>query len=348
MNYSLARRNVGRYFLIFTLAALAGLFATACGIKTPTKVPVVLKVEDARKDELFAQINKLTKVQSVRGKVSFKFEDNSFAESGISEKYTAANGQITVQTPENINLKIQIPVTGQDLVSMTSNGEKFRVAIPCCVDEKYRKFVFGSNEQDYSRVQQKIQQMTARGDTVGKQISVFASLRPQHFTDALLMKPIQTGENFTYTQSEIYEDEQGSNLKKPTARQIRGYYLLDELKRNADNSFSVERRFWFDRVGSVHLARQQTFAENGILLATIDYGADVNFKSEDGTTITVPGEVTLTRPQERYAVKVTFQDPASVVVGKKYEPQFFELENKWQLPEVDLDKQAAAQTQTKQ
>ena len=119
---------------------------------------------------------------------------------------------------------------------------------------------------------------------------------------------------------------------------IRGYYLLDELKRNGDNDFKIGRRFWFNRVGGINLTRQQIFDKDGVLETDIYYGAEQ--KSAEGN-ISFFGEVTVTRPQERYSVKLTYQDPASVVVGKTYDPGVFLLENTWQLPEVDLDKQAA-------
>jgi hypothetical protein len=36
---------------------------------------------------------------------------------------------------------------------------------------------------------------------------------------------------------------------------------------------------------------------------------------------------------------LTYQDPASVELNKEYKPEAFVLQNKWQLPEVDLDAQ---------
>lgn len=153
------------------------------------------------------------------------------------------------------------------------------------------------------------------------------------------MRPLETGGDYATVQSEIYEDEPGTTKKKsPIARVIRGYYLLDELKRGENGDFKIERRFWFDRADNTRLARQQIFDDKGVLVTTIDYGAE-QFFTEAGN-VQMPAQVTVTRPQERYSVKLTYQTPNAVVIGKTYEPAVFQLENKWQLPEVDLDKQA--------
>ena len=51
----------------------------------------------------------------------------------------------------------------------------------------------------------------------------------------------------------------------------------------------------------------------------------------------MPIEVTVTRPQEKYKVTLTYQLPETAVVGKEYQPKVFNLENRWNLAEVDLD-----------
>lgn len=322
------------YLLVFSLT----IFSLGC-IKVRDTVPVVLSpLTTTEKEKLIAEINRFAAVKTIRGKVDVKFEDNSFAESGISEKYRTANGQVVVEAPAKINLKIQIPVVGSDLVQMTSDGEKFRVAVICCVDEKYKKFVYGTNANDYSKLREKARRATGNGDQ-NLAISVFSSLRPQHFTDALIMRPLQTDADYLYTQSEIYIDEPGTTRKKsPIARVIRGYYLLDELKKSASGDYKITRRFWFDRVNAIRLAKQQVFDDKGVLETDIAYGVEQKF-TESGE-YSLPVQVQITRPQERYSVRLTYQFPGEVIIGTPYDAAVFSLENKWQLPEVDLDKQA--------
>ncbi len=54
-------------------------------------------------------------------------------------------------------------------------------------------------------------------------------MRPQHFTEALLIRPIDT-EKYQYFQSTIVQEEMelDKKNKKIERWQLRGYYLLDE------------------------------------------------------------------------------------------------------------------------
>jgi hypothetical protein len=58
-----------------------------------------------------------------------------------------------------------------------------------------------------------------------------------------------------------------------------------------------------------------------------------------GTTASLPSRIEITRPQDKYKLSISYQDSASVELNREYGPKAFVLENKWQLPEVDLDVQ---------
>ncbi len=247
-----------RSFLIFpTLLALV-LFFGGCGSFVKTKDnarPILLKVEDATQPQMLEQINNFAKINSMRAKMDLKFEDNSYAELGIAEKYRTAPGEIVVQRPANIFLKVQVPIVNSDIVQMTSDGAKFRVAI--LQDNsggKYKKFVIGTNNADYSSLQTQVSEMDLNNG-FGKNVNAFSNLRPQHFTDAMLMRPVDTA-NYSYSKSTILQEENTPDVakKSPLRNVLRGYYLLDELRKNDDGSLTVARRFWFDRVGTVRLA----------------------------------------------------------------------------------------------
>ena len=169
---------------------------------------------------------------------------------------------------------------------------------------------------------------------------LFSNLRPQHFIDAILVRPVDAV-SFSYLQSTILQEEDDiTDLRKsPLRRVLRGYYLLDELRKNEDGSLSVVRRFWFDRVGSIRLARQQIFDAKGEIESDIVYGREGNL-TETGEYNNLPLEIVVTRPKEKYKMKLTYQSPSSVSIGKTYPTKAFELENTWGLTEVDLDKKA--------
>lgn len=335
------------------LILLFAIFLSGCGsfVKTKdNKRATLLKTENASAAELISEVNRYAKVNSMRAKMDLKFEDNSFAELGIAEKYRTAPGEIVVQRPASIFLKVQVPVINSDIVQMTSDGEKFRVAI--LQDNsggKYKKFVLGTNNADYTALREQVQKMDLdNGKVLKENVNAFSNLRPQHFTDAMLMRPIDSASNL-YVQSTILQEEQNADVakKSPLQRVLRGYYLLDEIRKNDDDgTSSVLRRFWFDRVGSVRLARQQIFDARGEIESDIVYGNTGNL-GDGGDYANLPLQIEVTRPKEKYKMRLTYQAPETVTVGKTFPQAAFVLQNTWNLQEVDLDKKLLEMTSRK-
>ena len=137
---------------LFLILILVSMFAGGCGLFGTHKkvvVPQLLSpLTDANTSQLIAEVNRLAAIHSIHGKVDIVFEDTSFAESGIAEKYKQADGQITLQRPGAIYMIIQVPFIAKDIAQMTSNGETFRVEV-LQGDEKYRRFVKGTNNATY-------------------------------------------------------------------------------------------------------------------------------------------------------------------------------------------------------
>ena len=323
------------YFLLVILAAT--VFLSGClSVKAPKSTPTLLKTEDAGHDQLMAEVSRFARVGSMRAKMFLRFEDNSFAQFGSKEVYRQADGEVIVQRPANILLKVSVPVIKTDVAQMTSDGEKFRVAIlQDGGSGKYKKFVMGTNNADYSKLQRVLDD--SDDGKVQKNVNAFANLRPQHFTDAMLVRP--TDEAHLYTQSTIFQIEEDPTLSKksPLQRVTRGYYLLDEFTKGTNGELIISRRFWFDRVGGIRLARQQIFDAKGEIESDITYGAEGNLTDTADYT-RLPLEIVVTRPQEKYSMKLTYQTPETVTIGKRYPPTAFVLENSWGLEEVDLDK----------
>lgn len=337
---------------LLTMSGCASLF----GVKRTVSVPSLLgPLSEANMPQLVAEVNRLAAVRSLRGKVDIEFQDTSFAESGLAEKYRTADGTVILQRPGQINLRIQAPFVGTNIAEMTSDGAQFRVAV-LQGDEKFRRFVRGTNNASYQRMvvengQANGQSGDKKGNVIDEKraVSVLSNLRPQHFTDALLIRPVQSREEsgMVYAQSEFYLEEEDTRPRaKKGSRVVRGYYLLDELAPGGDGGVRLMRRFWFDRVGGIRLARLQTFDTKGTLLTDVLYSEQKNF-GEDGR-IQMPSRVELTRPQDRYKLRLSYQAPEAVVIDRQYDAEIFQLENKWQLPEVDLDKRESGRTISQQ
>lgn len=342
---SLRKRLRARPACLLLLLSLGLAVTSGCsslfGVKrTVTTTPLLGPLRDATTAELIAEVNRYASVRSIRGKIDIQIEDTSFAESGIAEKYRTADGTVYLQRPGKIYLKIQAPFVGTNIAEMTSDGERFRVAV-LQGDEKYKRFVKGTNNASYPKLEMDTAGAGAKsgkGKNGERTVSTLSNLRPQHFTDALLISPIhpRTDSGLVYARSEFYQEEADEREgAKKGARVVRGYFQLDELAPGGETGARLVRRFWFDRVNGIRLARMQTFDKAGMLDSDVSYKEPKNF-GEDGRLM-MPSRVELTRPHDRYKLSVIYQSPEAVVFDREYESQVFVLENKWQLPEHDLD-----------
>ena len=321
------------------MLAVTFLISSACiSTKTERKTATLLKNEAAEQSQLISEVNRFARVNSMKAKMYLKFEDNSFAEFGSKEVYRQADGEVVVQRPGKILLKVQVPIIHSDVAQMTSDGTSFRVAVlQDGGTGKYKKFVKGTNKADYSKLQKSLNTPDAtNGKLVKESVNAFANLRPQHFTDAMLVRP--TGDDKIYTQSTIFqtEEDETADKKSPLRKVMRGYYMLDEFGRSADGKLTIERRFWFDRVGGIRLARLQIFDAKGEIESDIVYGKEGSLG--DSGSYRMPLEIQVTRPQEKYSMKLTYQAPEAVSIGNAFPDTAFVLQNSWNLEEIDLDK----------
>jgi hypothetical protein len=322
---------------VFTISVL--LLTSGCGLfgaKRKIQVPQLLTpLAEANKDRLIQEVNRLSTVKSIHGKVDIRFEDTSFASSGIADQYRLVDGDITVQRPGNIYLVIQYLFV--DIAQMASDGQRFSVAV--LKGDKYRRFVKGTNSAVYPKLetepatanQNDKQQSQKEKETV----SALSNLRPQHLTDAFMIRPIEPNNSLIYAQSEFFQEEADTRSQaKKNARVLRGYYILDEFAQTGGDA-KVQRRLWFDRVGGIRLARVQTYDDRGRLITDVSYYNEKTLGSSAAASL--PSRIEITRPQDQYKLSISYQDSTSVELDRPYGPKAFTLENKWQLPEVDLD-----------
>lgn len=330
-------------YLRLPLIAAAALALSGCSSLIKQKEsgrPVLLKTEKATIEQLKAEVDRHAGFDSMRAKMDLKFEDNSFAEIGVAEKYRTADADIVIKRPGKILLKIQAPlaIASIDIAQMTSDGERFRVAI---LEDggggKNRKFIIGTNSADYSALQQNAESLGTEVDKeLLKKVSAFSNIRPQHFTEAVMMRRTDsTAHTYSLSTSFAEEDEPAVDGKKAGRRVLRGYYLLDEYSRSGD-ALSITRRFWFDRVGGVRLARQQMFDAEGEIESDIVYGKEGRLSTGEGFD-RLPLQIEITRPKDKYKIRVSYQTPELVMIGLALRDEIFVLQNEKNLPVVDLD-----------
>ena len=343
LKLSNASRIVRSRLLLSVVAVSVLLSSAGCGLfGAKKKIGVAQRLtplKKANKDYLIQEINRLSTVTSLHGKVDIQFEDTSFATSGIADQYRLVDGTLTLQRPSKIYLIIQFAFV--DIAQMASDGEHFSVAV-LKGDDKYRRFVKGTNAAVYQKLDTDDESDKANQNekqkTEKKTVSALSNLRPQHLTDAFMIRPIEQNSSFIYVQSEFFNEEADTRREaKKGARVLRGYYFLEEFSQPAAGETKLTRRFWFDRVDTIRLARVQTYDDEGRLITDVSYSNEKTLGST--TTASLPSRVEITRPQDQYKLSITYQDSTSVEVNKPYPAKAFVLENKWQLPEVDLDAQ---------
>jgi hypothetical protein len=341
-NFNPSRVRLTR-LLLPVFVALIVVVNSGCGLfgaKRKITVPQLLTpLAQANKDRLVQEVNRLSTVKSIHGKVDIQFEDTSFASSGIADQYRLVDGTITLQRPGKIYLVIQF--TFVDIAQMASDGEHFSVAV-LKGDEKYKRFVKGTNNATYAKLDtEEANHSTAENEkqkTEKQTVNALSNLRPQHLTDAFMIRPIEASSGSIYVQSEFFQEEPDSRRQaKKGDRVMRGYYLLEEFSQPQGADAKLLRRFWFDRVSGIRLARVQTYDDKGALITDVSYANEKAIGS--GTTASLPSRIEITRPQDQYKLNITYQDVTSVELNREYGPKAFVLENKWQLPEVDLDAQ---------
>jgi hypothetical protein len=329
--------------LVLGLASLAGGSGCSRFYKSKVTVPPLLApLKEAAPGELIEVVNRMAQVQSLRGKIDIQFLDTSFAQCGVTEKYRTAEGDVILQRDGKIYLVINGPFSVK-IAEMASDGERFRVSV-LQGDDKWRRFLKGTNTATYQRIESGEEVDCGKGDqkkTAQMQqraASAFSGLRPQHFTDALLVRPvnISPGTNLIYVRSEAFAEDMDTRPNaKRGARVVRGYYQLDELAPDGDGRARLLRRFWFDRFGEISLARLQTFGERGELTTDVIYRNPKSFG--ETTKYTLPADIEITRPQDRYSLRISYQVPEATKVDQPWPSDVFVLENKSNLPEVDLD-----------
>jgi hypothetical protein len=334
-------RPLSRLPLLLSLISML-LFANGCGLfgtHKKVQVPQLLApFSEADSAQLISEVNRMAAVRSIHGKVDIVMEDTSFAEVGMADKYKQVDGTITAQRPGKIYLVIQFSFV--DIAQMASDGEHFSVAI-LRGDEKYKRFVKGTNNAIYPKLDEDGAQANPtknkqRGEK--ETVNALSNLRPQHLTEALLVSriedPAQSG--LKYVRSEFYQEEADSRPRaKSNVRVVRGYYLLEEISSAGSSEARLSRRFWFDRVNGIRLARLQTFDDKGLLITDVSYW-DEKPLGETGQ-VRLPARIEITRPHDHYKLSIAYQTPATVTIDKEYRPEVFVLDNRWKLPEVDLD-----------
>jgi len=313
------------------LTLLSASCANLAKVKDTSIPRLVTPLAEAKFDDLVKQLQPFVALQSLRTtRVGLSFLD---AES--AERWRESEAILVLQRPDKIRLIIQLPAIKTKIAEMVSETNHFKVAV---FYGEFRRFLIGTNDADYGMWRVKL------GDK-GK--SALVAARPFHFTEALMMRPLNlpssapSGPNagrFTYSLGEeLVEEPDLAPKAKKGARLLRSFYVLSEVELPPESGGAslVRRRFWFDRTNNLRFARQQIFDAKGEVMTDVQY-SDYRKLSENSPEAW-PSVILVTRPHDGYSARLLFSEE-KFEINPELPANAFVLENTDKLPETDLDK----------
>jgi outer membrane lipoprotein-sorting protein len=173
-------------------------------------------------------------------------------------EYKDVRGYILFRKPSEIRIVGLYPVVRNTAFDMVSDGSAFKLFVPA-----RNRFLVGQNE---------ILQPSS---------NKLENLRPQHFLDALLVRPIGAAEKVIL---ENFTDEDNA------------FYILHVVEDAGPQQLRLNRTIWFSRL-DLSLARQIILDADGNILTDARYS---DWKEYD--KVVFPKHVEINRPKDEYAV----------------------------------------------
>jgi hypothetical protein len=310
---------------IFILALV--ILSCSCSglVKTSdSSIPRLLTpLAEAKFEDLTQQLQPYTDLQTLQAwSVYIRFNDAEAA-----ERYREAEAILVLKRPDKIRLIVQAPVLKSKVAEMVSESNRFKVAV---YPSDYKRFLVGTNDADYSNW---------RATLGEKGKSALIAARPFHFTEALMMRPLDCSGSriICVIEETIIEEPDPQKGAKKGARALRSFYVISEAEKPSEENAParVRRRFWFDRTSGARFARQQIFDNKGELVTEVSYSDYKNLNGESKSLW--PGMILVSRPHDGYSARLTFSEDR-FKINPQLPANAFAMENTEGLPETDLDK----------
>jgi len=212
-------------------------------------------------------------------------EVNMIPALGTTEKnkvteYKDVRAYILFRKPADIRIIGLYPVVRNKAFDMVSNGTDFKLFVPA-----RNRFLVGRNE------------------IVEPSANRLENLRPQHFQDAILVRPIDAENDKLLMENFTDEDN--------------AFYILHVIHENGNRQLQLGRTIWFSRT-DLRLARQLIFDANGNILTDARYS---DWKAWDN--VPFPKHIEINRPRDEYGVVL---DIVKMDINKGVGPEKFVLD----------------------
>ena len=183
------------------------------------------------------------------------------AEKNHITEYKDVRAYIRFRKPSNIRLIGLLPVVRSQAFDMVSDGATFKLYVP-----SKNRFIVGRNE---------IEKPSSNN---------LENLRPQHFLDALMVRPIDL--KIFHVMIENFTDEDNA------------YYILHEVREAPNGELRLSRTIWFNRL-DLMMARQMIFDGDGNILTDARYSQWHPYDN-----VPFPKHIEINRPRDEYAVVI--------------------------------------------
>jgi len=264
-----------RAFFISAVLTFAVLTLNGCGLRTshPVKIRTsTATLREATLEQLVENINSnASKLQTLKATVDIDSSVLEQKKDKVTDNPQIA-GYILVRKPEMLRMIGLVPVVHNHMFDMVSNGKNFELAIPV-----KNKFIVGSNRQPAKPSPQPME-----------------NLRPQHISDALLLKPIDPEKEIPVLEhtTEIVKDPKTHKDAEQDA------YTLLVINKDESGSY-LARKIVFSRTDLLP-HEQYIYDRMGRLVTYAHYE---NFTDKAG--IMLPGIIAIQRPIEGYGITLS-------------------------------------------
>ncbi len=307
-------------FLITIIGVILSGAACTRRISVPEELAVNAPVPI---EELVKQINAFGSINTLAVNGTLHVRNYFTGVDGKADELPEGNHALRFKRPDNIRMQVtgSVLVIEKKIADMVSDGQSFSLAIYFPGDK--RQFIYGSNLQDFKRME-----ASQINDPRLSKVGGLVNMRPQHITDSLLIKPIDSMKDVF--REEVIQEEADTRPNRKGKRVNRSYYVLYVLEHNG--TMQLKRKFWFDRTRPGNpMARQQTFDANGRLASDITYEG---WFPVPESTISVPKRILIDRRNDGYRLELYID---SAQVNLELPEKVFELKNNENLKEVNLD-----------
>jgi hypothetical protein len=207
---------------------------------------------------LLAAIGKFDSIRNFSATVDMVPALGSTEKNHITE-YKDVRAYIRFRRPSDIRLIGLTPVIRTTMFDMVSYGADFKLYIP-----SKGRFIVGRNAIDQPSPNK------------------LENLRPQHFLDALVVRPVDPKTSKVILENFTDEDN--------------AYYIVHEVLELPDGTLHLQRTIWFSRI-DMTMARQMIFEAAGNILTDARYS---EWHSYDN--VPFPKHIEINRPRDEYAM----------------------------------------------